>query len=78
MKPGEKLEDASGASGIVVKPSAAGDVAFRGGGSVLLGKRYTCASCDAEILVTKGGDAELVCHGDAMAVNQPKTLPSSD
>jgi len=78
MKAGEKLEDASGASAVVVKPPGEGDVAFRAGGTVLLGKRYTCASCDAQILITKGGGAELVCHGDAMAVAQPKPLPSSD
>ena len=44
----------------------------------LLGKRYQCAVCEATVLVTKAGDGELVCHGEAMAVAQAKPLPSSD
>ena len=44
----------------------------------LLGKRYTCAECGAQILVTKPGPGELVCHGRVMEVMQAKPLPSSD
>jgi hypothetical protein len=43
-----------------------------------LGKRYQCAKCDAQILVTKAGDGELECHGEKMQLLQPKPLPSSD
>ena len=43
-----------------------------------LGKRYSCAECGAEVLVTKAGDGELACHGEPMDVLQPKPLPSSD
>jgi hypothetical protein len=43
-----------------------------------LGKRYTCAECEATVLVTKAGDGELACHGKAMEVLQAKPLPSSD
>ncbi len=43
-----------------------------------LGKRYTCAECEAQILVTKAGDGALECHGQPMEVMQPKPLPSSD
>ncbi len=43
-----------------------------------LGKRYTCAECEAQILVTKAGDGSLECHGQAMEIMQPKPLPSSD
>ena len=25
------------------------------------GKRYVCAQCGAEFIVTKGGDADLMC-----------------
>jgi hypothetical protein len=78
MKAGEKLEDASGAAAIVVKPPADGDVTFQSSGEVVLGKRYTCETCGAELLITKGGGAELVCHGTPMVIAQPKTLPSSD
>ena len=28
-----------------------------------MGKRYTCAVCEATVLVTKAGDGELSCHG---------------
>ena len=28
-----------------------------------MGKRYTCAECEATVLVTKAGDGELSCHG---------------
>jgi hypothetical protein len=44
----------------------------------VLGKRYHCAECDAQVLVTKAGDGTLECHGAVMEVHQPKPLPSSD
>lgn len=44
----------------------------------LLGKRYVCTACDAVLLVTKAGEGELVCHGQAMTVAEAKPLPSSD
>jgi hypothetical protein len=77
-KAGTKLQSDVGAEAIVVKPPSEGGLDFRGGGPVVLGKRYTCETCNAELLITKAGDAELVCHGAAMVVAQPKTLPSSD
>ena len=43
-----------------------------------LGKRYTCAECEATVLVTKAGDGELRCHEQPMEVAQAKPLPSSD
>jgi desulfoferrodoxin-like iron-binding protein len=46
--------------------------------SNLLGKRYTCETCEAQVLVTKPGDGELVCHGQPMVVATAKPLPSSD
>jgi hypothetical protein len=78
-KAGTKLQESgSGVEVIVVRPPSEAGLALRPGGPVALGKRYTCGSCDAEVLVTKAGDAELVCHGEVMGVAQPKTLPSSD
>jgi hypothetical protein len=43
-----------------------------------LGKRYVCAQCPAQLLVSKSGDGSLVCHGEPMTVETPKPLPSSD
>ena len=43
-----------------------------------LGKRYTCAECGAQVLVTKPGDGSLECHDQVMELMQPKPLPSSD
>jgi hypothetical protein len=43
-----------------------------------LGKRYTCAECEATVLVTKAGDGALECHDTAMELLQAKPLPSSD
>ena len=28
-----------------------------------MGKRYGCASCGVEVVVTKGGDGTLTCNG---------------
>jgi hypothetical protein len=78
-KAGTKVQEpGSGAEAIVVKPPSEAVFELRPGGSVVLGKRYTCETCGAEVLVTKSGDAELLCHGAVMLVAQPKTLPSSD
>ena len=30
------------------------------------GKRYQCKQCNTEMIVTKGGDGELVCCGKTM------------
>lgn len=43
-----------------------------------LGKRYTCATCGATVLVTNGGDGGVHCHDKPMERHQPKPLPSSD
>jgi desulfoferrodoxin-like iron-binding protein len=43
-----------------------------------LGKRYQCTECGAQVLVTKGGEGTLECHGQPMEIMQPKPLPSSD
>lgn len=33
-----------------------------------MGKRYSCATCGAEVVVTKAGDGGLKCHDQPMAV----------
>jgi hypothetical protein len=64
---------------VVKPPTEAGlGIGPAAGDPVVLGKRYTCETCGAEVLITKGGDGQLSCHGAAMVVAQPKTLPSSD
>jgi hypothetical protein len=81
LRAGTKLHDPdSGVEAIVVKPSREPGLELRSGvtSSLVLSKRYACATCNAEVLVTKGGSADLVCHGMAMAMTQPKTLPASD
>jgi hypothetical protein len=43
-----------------------------------IGKRYECGECGAQVLVTKGGEGSLECHGKPMEVAAPKPLPASD
>lgn len=31
-----------------------------------MGKRYRCATCGAEVMVTKGGNGEIKCCGKPM------------
>jgi hypothetical protein len=47
-------------------------------GGALLGKRYTDASGDLELLVSKGGGASLSLDGVVLEVKQAKALPASD
>ncbi|MCH8050914.1 MAG: hypothetical protein IIC86_02735 [Chloroflexi bacterium] len=35
-----------------------------------VGKRYLCAKCNSEMIVTKGGEGELVCCGETMQQKQ--------
>jgi len=44
----------------------------------LLGKRMTCPSCGAQVLVTKGGEGSVQCCDNAMALVEAKPLPSAD
>jgi hypothetical protein len=79
LKPGSKLRDeATGVEVILVKAPSEPGLGLRAGGSVGVGKRYTCGTCGAQALVAKAGAAEVVCHGEPMALAQAKPLPSSD
>lgn len=75
---GAKLRGDSGAEVIVIRPTSDGDLAMRPGGPVLLGKRYRCSGCGSEVLATKSGDDEVICHGLTMAPAEARQLPSSD
>jgi hypothetical protein len=44
----------------------------------LLGKRYACAECDAQLMVVKTGEGTLTCHDQPMSEVAAKQLPSSD
>lgn len=35
-----------------------------------VGKRYQCAKCSTEMIVTKAGDGELQCCGETMQQKQ--------
>ena len=35
-----------------------------------VGKRYQCTVCGTEMIVTKGGDGEIQCHGQPMQQKQ--------
>lgn len=34
----------------------------------IVGKRYFCAVCGSEFIVTKGGEGTLTCHGQPMVI----------
>ena len=41
------------------------------------GKRYVCTSCGAEFIVTRGGEAELKCGGNALEQKKLTSAPTS-
>ena len=43
-----------------------------------LGKRYTLADGDLEVLVTKPGTGSLAVGGEALVLKEARPLPSSD
>lgn len=43
-----------------------------------LGKRYTDASAQLEVLVTKAGEGTLALNGEPLSVKEAKPLPASD
>lgn len=44
----------------------------------LLGKRYTNAAADLELLCIKSGDGSLAVDGVTLSLKEAKALPSSD
>ena len=43
-----------------------------------LGKRYRCEECGTMVLCTKAGEGAIQCCAEAMEVQEPRKLPSSD
>lgn len=84
LRPGTKVVgEGSGVEVILVRVPGGSLVEVRptvgsAGPGVALGKRYTCGRCEAEVLVTKAGQAELRCHDSAMELKGPTLLPASD
>ena len=37
-----------------------------------VGKRYVCAKCSSEFVVTKAGNGTLVCYGEPMKLKEAK------
>jgi desulfoferrodoxin-like iron-binding protein len=35
-----------------------------------VGKRYRCAKCGAEVIITKGGAGTIICCGQPMEIKQ--------
>ncbi len=35
-----------------------------------IGKRYCCAKCGSEFIVTRGGEGTLICCGEPMALKK--------
>ena len=35
-----------------------------------IGKRYLCAKCGSEFIVTKGGEGTVTCHGQPMELKK--------
>ena len=46
--------------------------------TINLGRRYQSPDGDVTVLVTKAGQCDLRYNGEAMEVQQPRKLPSSD
>lgn len=81
VKPGTKLIDGdSGVEAIVVRGPVGSGVAVVASTTdkVLLGKRYVCETCLAEVVATHAGAAVFQCHEGSMVVKAAKPLPSSD
>jgi hypothetical protein len=68
---GEPMAPAAG--GAAVQPGSAA-----AGPQAQIGKRYTTAAGDLELLCVKGGAGELATDGVPLVLMQPKSLPASD
>ncbi len=53
-------------------------LAAEAGGGTELGKRYTNAAGDTELLCVKPGDGSLAVGGETLVIKGAKPLPSSD
>ena len=63
---------------IAAEPEAGLSIDAAHSGGSLLGKRYSRAADDIELLVTKGGEASMTVDGETLEPKESKPLPSSD
>ncbi|HVN95147.1 MAG TPA: hypothetical protein VMT62_01845 [Syntrophorhabdaceae bacterium] len=35
-----------------------------------VGKRYICGKCGAEVIITRGGNGTITCHGEPMEIKK--------
>ena len=79
---GQRLSDSGSGAGVLVTRAGDGTLGFgpvpEGGAPLVLGRRFSCATCGTTILCTKAGEAAAICHGSAMEAVEAKPLPSSD
>lgn len=43
-----------------------------------MGKRYVCANCGSEMLVTRAGEGPLSCCGQAMELRGQSSTPAAE
>ena len=78
--PAREIEVACGGSRMLGSDEdrPAADPLAAAGDPTLLGKRYTNAEGDLEVLCTKAGDGSLAVDGECLSMKETKPLPSSD
>lgn len=78
--PAREIEVACGGSRMLGSDEdrPAADPLAAAGDPTLLGKRYTNAEEDLEVLCTKAGDGSLEADGAPLVLKDAKPLPSSD
>ena len=79
---GQRLSDEASGAGILVTRAGDGDLSFvpkrEDAPPLLLGRRFSCATCGTTVLCTKAGEASVMCHGAPLQPVEAKPLPSSD
>jgi hypothetical protein len=79
---GQRLSDEASGAGVLVTRAGEGELSFGpprdDAPKLLLGKRFSCATCGTTVLCTKAGDASVLCHGAPLQPVEAKPLPSSD
>lgn len=79
---GQRLTDDASGAGILVTRAGEGELCFvpkrDDAPPLLLGRRFSCATCGTTVLVTKAGEATVICHGAPLQPVEAKPLPSSD
>jgi streptomycin 6-kinase len=78
---GQRLSDERSGAGLLVTRAGEGSLSFgasQDGAALVLGRRFSCATCGTTVLCIKAGEATAICCGAAMQQVEAKPLPSSD